>query len=463
MSAIGTRENLVAHDVAGTARQLVLAEPIIVLTGARFGSTLVRRILDSHPDLACPPETNIVQTCDQLASAWRLVDPESSGSELSGLAMSALRVTMNSLFAPYLLRRDKLRWCDKSLGTVRVADELLKIYPKAKFICLYRHCMDVIFSGLEASPWGLLGYGFENYAPHHGGNSVAALATYWTDHVGSLLTFEERHPDNCHRVYYEELVQEPRKVIDGMLAFVEAEPDPGITERIFTKLRGTAGPGDYKIYGMASISGDSVSRGARVPATLIPPPQLQVINFLLGRLGYTKVDESWGRTPCPSFVLERNGVRYPAERVSGEQDATMAQLHEIVSERVLAKLADPGTRISDRDGTSRFALVAYTVGGATDSCGWRVDGRSRELTKVADPRQLDADWFVTGEVDTWLDVLAGEVSLPLATKAGELRYIEPAAGGRTGRTMAMDARAHQRMAILTRLLGLESNQVELSE
>jgi Sulfotransferase family len=463
MSATRTRGNLAARDVVGTSRQLVLAEPIIILTGARFGSTLVRRILDSHPDLACPPETNISKTCEQLASAWRLVDPESSGSELSSIATSALRAMMNSLFAPYLLRRDKIRWCDKSLGTVRVADELLKIYPKARFICLYRHCMDVIFSGLEASPWGLLGFGFENYAPHHGGNSVAALASYWTDHVGSLLAFEERHPDNCHRIYYEELVQEPRKVVDSMLSFVGAEPDPGITGRIFTRLGAAAGPGDYKIHGTASISGDSVSRGARVPAALIPPPQLQIINFLLGRLGYRKVDESWGRTPCPSFVLERNGARYPAERMSGEQDATLAQLHDIMSERMLAKLADPAIRISDRDGTSRFALVAYTVGGATASCGWRVDGRNRELTRIADPRQLDTDWFVTGEVDTWLDVLAGEVSLPLATKAGELRYVEPAAESHPGRTMAMDALAHQRMAILMRLLGLENNQVELSE
>jgi hypothetical protein len=40
--------------VTGDARR-----PIFVLTVARSGSTLLRFILDSHPDLACPPETNI--------------------------------------------------------------------------------------------------------------------------------------------------------------------------------------------------------------------------------------------------------------------------------------------------------------------------------------------------------------------------------------------------------------------
>ena len=33
--------------------------------------------------------------------------------------------------------------------------------PRGRFICLYRHPMDVIASGIEACPWGLNGYGFD--------------------------------------------------------------------------------------------------------------------------------------------------------------------------------------------------------------------------------------------------------------------------------------------------------------
>jgi hypothetical protein len=43
---------------------------------------------------------------------------------------------------------------------------LVRIYPEARFLCLYRHPMDVIASGIEACPWGLNGYGdFEQAHP----------------------------------------------------------------------------------------------------------------------------------------------------------------------------------------------------------------------------------------------------------------------------------------------------------
>jgi len=35
------------------------ADPVFVLCNVRSGSTLLRFGLDAHPDLACPPETNL--------------------------------------------------------------------------------------------------------------------------------------------------------------------------------------------------------------------------------------------------------------------------------------------------------------------------------------------------------------------------------------------------------------------
>jgi hypothetical protein len=61
---------------------------------------------------------------------------------------------MDQLFGAHLRRRGKRRWCDKSLDTYAFAGLVAQAYPKAKFICLYRHCMDVIASGVEACPLG---------------------------------------------------------------------------------------------------------------------------------------------------------------------------------------------------------------------------------------------------------------------------------------------------------------------
>lgn len=52
------------------------AEPgssVFVPCMGRSGSTLLRFVLDSHPELACPPETSLPALCSQLpAACWRL-------------------------------------------------------------------------------------------------------------------------------------------------------------------------------------------------------------------------------------------------------------------------------------------------------------------------------------------------------------------------------------------------------
>src|SRR6185437_13455843 len=48
--------------------------PVFVLCMGRSGSTLLRFILDAHPSLACPPETNLGQLFGQLAVVWSLVE-----------------------------------------------------------------------------------------------------------------------------------------------------------------------------------------------------------------------------------------------------------------------------------------------------------------------------------------------------------------------------------------------------
>jgi hypothetical protein len=78
----------------------------------RSGSTLLRLILDTHPDLACPPETNIPALCSQLAVVWSLIE----GAPLSlqrgdappvipDAAIAGIRQTMDLMTAPYLARR----------------------------------------------------------------------------------------------------------------------------------------------------------------------------------------------------------------------------------------------------------------------------------------------------------------------------------------------------------------------
>src|SRR5690349_15191904 len=190
-----------SEAASGSASGHSSGAPVFVLCNGRSGSTLLRFLLDAHPELACPPETNLPGLCGQLATVWSLIEgaPLSAnrGDEppvIPDAAIAGVRETMDRMVGSYLARRGKKRYCDKSLGTARFADLLLRVYPQARFICLYRHPMDVIASGMEACPWGLNGYGFDSYIAQTPGNMVFALARFWIDNTAKTLAAEERFP-----------------------------------------------------------------------------------------------------------------------------------------------------------------------------------------------------------------------------------------------------------------------------
>jgi hypothetical protein len=415
------------RDIGGVPADLTaLDEPVIVLAVARSGSTLLRRILDAHPDLACPPETNIMKECASLGAIWGMLDPASEGGRLSEAASASIRATVDAVFGAYLLRRGKRRWCEKSLGSVRAVEPFLNLYPKAKFICLYRHCMDMIDSALEATPWGLNGYGFENFNVRFPGNSVAALAGYWSELTGPELDFEEQHKDRCHRVYYEELVSDPERLCTEIFSFIGVECVAGIAEHCLDGEPMEAGPGDHKIMATSRITADSVGRGTRIPAGRMPPGQLQVVNGLLGRLGYALIDEDWANCARPPTVLPGRAEPAAADATASRSAAEMlARIDRTMRERVgpRLKLAVTGDHQPSL-GEGRIGIVAY-CGAGQPARYWELDLGEAELradvyTGLDD---LRVDWLLTGDAGTWNGVLAGEQNFATCIRSRALRYI----------------------------------------
>ena len=406
-------------------REPVLDEPVIVLTGARSGSTLLRLILDTHPDLACPGETNIVKVCAQFAGAFGITGGY-GGDELPPPAREGIQAMVANLFGDYLQRRDRIRWCDKSLGTASVAEWFLKLYPKAKFICLYRHCMDVIHSGLEACPWGLNGYGFEQYAGMRA-NSVSALVAYWIEHTRRILEFERAHPDRCVRVHYEQLVTDPERTASEVFSAIGVEQVPGITARCFGGAPPAIGPGDHKVGATGKITADSVGRGIRIPVGLIPPLQLALLNQLLTEVHYTPVDDAWHRSACPPVLLrdEPRHANVPARSLGDEVAlALLEKIGDVVRTRAAAGLPrallpdDPCTP----DEFGMFKLVAYHADEHRTARCWRVDPAEQSITPV--DVDAEADWMVTGDVETWLGMLADRANMASCLRSGALRYVD---------------------------------------
>ena len=300
---------------------------MFVLCHGRSGSTLLRFLLDAHPQLACPPETNLPAMAAQLATVWSLIEGAPLSAErgdeppvIPDAAIAGVRRTMDEMTGSYLARRGKERYCDKSLGTARFAELLLRVYPEARFLCLYRHPMDVIASGIEACPWGLNGYGFDSYIAATPGNVVWALARFWLDGAGATLAAEEKFAASCHRVRYEDLVDGPEAVMAGIFEFLGVPPEPGISRRCFSADRERFGPADYKIWHTSQVSRSSVGRGWSLPAAMIPPQDKQALRELTGKLGYLTVDDDWGTAGVPADLrAARRPFRggYPGSRRPG--------------------------------------------------------------------------------------------------------------------------------------------------
>jgi hypothetical protein len=436
-------------------------DPAFVLCMGRSGSTLLRFLLDAHPELACPPETSLPALCGHLSVVWSLIEGAPLAAErdaapprVPDAAVAGIRRMLDEMTGSYLARRGKRLFCDKSLGSARFVALLTQIYPGARFVCLYRHPMDVIRSGLDACPWGLNGYGFDEYIVGSPGNAVLALARYWLDNATLVHEVEQAQPERCHRVRYEDLVEDPEQVMGEVYAFIGARPAPGVAQACFSGDRERFGPADHKIWATSQVSSDSVGRGESVPAGLILPPVTAAINELAAELGYLPVDADWGapgRAPDPRVPDTIRGLAAPS---SGGPAPGSGALEECLRSRMEStdgRFASQWVSCA----AEKFLMVSRTATGGGET-QWLVDIAARAITVEDGVGESEADddgnddgdvtWSILGSPQTWEAVLSGQLNLHAALRHNDLRYCPAGTDG--------PVVSQTRMAMLADLLGL---------
>jgi len=278
-------------------------QPIFIVCNARSGSTLLRCLLDCHPEIACPGETRLAQLIShflelhtQLAGGSRRPAVIGAGVPVASDLEQKVGDVITGIMSPYMVQRGKTVWCDKSLFTVDFIDQVLQVFPDARYVCLHRHAMDVIASSLDACRWGYRHYGFGPYIQRSTDNFVDGLAEYWTDRTAKIVSFEEMADTATYRVHYEQLVRDPHGTLSDLLEFLDARRDKdvvaGMVGEVFDADHGP-GWGDQKLGLTTRVAGDSVGRGRAVPAALIHPRRRAMLNSLLQGLGYAVVTEDW--------------------------------------------------------------------------------------------------------------------------------------------------------------------------
>jgi protein-tyrosine sulfotransferase len=280
-----------------------LVRPVLLVGAARSGTTLLRLLLDAHGEIGCLAEVGIPSLIEQLRRVWRMLTDEGAASVTSDLPdvhKEAIRRVILEAMNYYCARDGKRIYCDKSLDSVQHLESVRGIFPEARYLLLFRHAMDAVASGIEASPWGFHAYGYGPFVQSSPGNFVVGLANYWLWHVGHALAWEAAHPELCHRVRYEDLVRQPENTLAEIFGFLGVAADLSVLDRAFARVATATGPGDYKVCHTSEVHAASIGRGKRIPLGMIPPPLLEAVNAKLEALGYESLASSWNAEARPA-------------------------------------------------------------------------------------------------------------------------------------------------------------------
>lgn len=288
--------------------------PVFLLSCERSGSTLLRYMLDTHPEVCSPGELNLAQLAESLCrvldrSTGRARFGEDASRRRTWVCLEARRI-VDEIMGEYVEARGARVWCDKAPGNLRHLRSLELVFPESRQICLYRHAMDVVHSCLEVSQLGFM----EELAPFvaaHPQNLVEAMIESWIAKTGKLLALEERRPDTTFRVHFEDLVSDTERVLAPLLQFVGVSPDPTLPSRIFTTPHDQGG-GDSKIRRSSRVEPGVIGKGWRIPQARIPESARQRMNELLGALDYPLVTGDWDAQE-PPVATRRHAPSVPAE------------------------------------------------------------------------------------------------------------------------------------------------------
>ena len=207
--------------------------PFVVGVG-RSGTTLLRLMLDAHPDLAMPPETGFVPDLiaatkptgarpedalaavtghrkwgdfpmseDELMARWRALDPVTP------------RAAVRTFYELYAEHQGKPRWGDKTPGYTLEMGPISHTLPEAYFVHVIRDGRAVALSRMRTLA----------LRP----TEISKVARRWQRRLRKARSKGERL-DHYLEIRYEALIREPEATLRQVAEFIELPWDPAMLD-----------------------------------------------------------------------------------------------------------------------------------------------------------------------------------------------------------------------------------------
>lgn len=193
--------------------------PIFVLGCDRSGTSLLRRILDSHPNIACPPETKFI---------YQLVKVYETSQSLTGLksmgfseddVLEQMRAFISRFLDGYAKAKGKKRWAEKTTHNVNCADTIDKIFSVTPlYVAIVRHGLDVAHS-LATLTFDKVTV-IDKYRTD-GADTPLATIRHWTVMNRKIADFQIKVGERLILIKYEKLTTKPEETLKQVCDFLE--------------------------------------------------------------------------------------------------------------------------------------------------------------------------------------------------------------------------------------------------
>ena len=250
-------------------------QPFVILGAGRSGTTYLHSILGRHSKVAITNEAKLLDILSvahafiQIPAYQWLEDNQGSINPeyipvFTPIFRKHARAAFEEFYRVHCPEKDFTHWGDKLL-TVKWPRALLDLIPDMKVIVQIRDARDAVCSSRSWNERPEVKAAIDVASTH----GIEDHARTWAGVYTSLVP----HLDDCHVVRYEELMENPHKVVRGVLSFLGLGPEPACIEELEQK-------SEFISHGTTSHPAKSIGRWK----TDLAPEELATVERICGAM-----------------------------------------------------------------------------------------------------------------------------------------------------------------------------------